>query len=349
VRYILLLIDNLLGVTLFMRRPFFLAAIAALGLVIAPAMADAAAGRGSSQGSRGSRTHSAPPPTNTAPSTAAPMQRSTTQPGTPAPGMAAAAQPSRGMFGGGLMGGLMGGLLGAGLIGMLMGGGFMSGMAGFMGFLGLLLQVALIGGLIYFAVRFFRRRSQPAMATGPMGMDRQGAPDQGMHPGAMHRTAQGPMGMGGMPGAGPMGAAPMAAPAGTPVAIAPEDYQAFEQLLQSIQGTWSAGDEGGLRQFTTPEMAAYFGEQLSDMERQGLRNEVRDVKLEQGDLAEAWGENGMEYATVAMRFSAMDVTRDRTGRVVEGDATNRSMIIEVWTFVRRPGDRWVLSAIQQTS
>ena len=327
-----------------MRRSFFLAAIAALGLVLAPTLADAAAGRGSSQGSRGSRTYSAPPPTNTAPGTAAPMQRSTTQPGSPAtPGMATPAQPSRGLFGGGLMGGLMGGLLGAGLIGMLMGGGFMSGMAGFMGFLGLLLQVALIGGLIYFAVRFFRRRSQPAMATGPMGMERQ---DNSQDMGMMHRTAQGPMGQGSMGMGGGMAAG--AAAAGTPLAIAPEDYQAFERLLQSIQGAWSASDEGALRQFTTPEMAAYFGEQLSDMERQGLRNEVRDVKLEQGDLAEAWGENGMEYATVAMRFSALDVTRDRTGRVVEGDAATRSMTTEVWTFVRRPGDRWVLSAIQQT-
>jgi hypothetical protein len=64
--------------------------------------------------------------------------------------------------------------------------------------------------------------------------------------------------------------------------------------------------------------------------------------------AEAWAEDGMEYATVAMRFSALDVTRDRTGRVVEGDAAARSMITEIWTFARRPGDRWVLSAIQQT-
>lgn len=325
-----------------MRRFNILAAIAALALVLAPTLADAAAGRGSSQGSRGSRTDSAPPATNTAPGTAAPMQRTTTQPGSPAaPGMAAAAQPSRGMFGGGLMGGLMGGLLGAGLIGMLMGGGFMSGMAGFMGFLGLMLQVALVGGLIYFAIRFFRRRSQPALATGPMDMERQGAPDATAQPGVMNRTAQGPMGgMGGM--------AAGSGPAAAPVAIGPDDYQAFEQVLQSIQGAWSAGNEGALRQFTTPEMASYFGEQLSDMERQGLRNEVRDVKLEQGDLAEAWGENGSEYATVAMRFSALDVTRDRTGRVVEGDATTRSMITEVWTFVRRPGDRWVLSAIQQT-
>ena len=315
-----------------MRRLNILAAIAALALVLAPTLADAAAGRGSSQGSRGSRTDTAPPATNTAPGTAAPMQRSTAQPGSPAtPGMAGAAQPSRGMFGGGLMGGLMGGLLGAGLIGMLMGGGFMSGMAGFMGFLGLILQVGLVAMLVMFAVRWFRRRNQPALATGPMGLERQGAPDQGM----MQRTGMGAMGGG-------------AAPQAAPVAITPEDYKAFEQVLQSIQGAWSAGNEGALRQFTTPEMASYFGEQLSDMERQGLRNEVRDVKLEQGDLAEAWGENGSEYATVAMRFSALDVTRDRTGRVVEGDATTRSMITEVWTFVRRPGDRWVLSAIQQT-
>jgi predicted lipid-binding transport protein (Tim44 family) len=243
--------------------------------------------------------------------------------------MAQAAQPSRGLFGGGLMGGLMGGLLGAGLIGMLMGGGFMSGMAGFMGVLGLLLQIALIGGLVYLVVRLFRRRSQPAMATGPQMAERT---MQQPNPGMMGHTG----GMGG------------AIPAAAPVAIGPADYQDFEQLLKSIQGAWSAGNEGALRQFTTPEMAAYFGEQLSDMQRQGLRNEVSDVKLEQGDLAEAWGEDGLEYATVAMRFSAMDVTRDRTGRVVEGDASTRSMITEVWTFVRRPGERWVLSAIQQT-
>ncbi len=327
-----------------MRRPTFMAAIAALALVLAPTLADAAAGRGSSQGSRGSRTQSAPPPTNTAPGTAAPMQRTTTQPGTPAAGAAAAAAPSRGMFGGGLMGGLMGGLLGAGLIGMLMGGGFFSGMAGFMGFLGLILQVGLVALVVVFAVRWFRRRNQPATATGPMMADRTADQPQ---PGMLNRTAHGATPMGAAT-AMPMGAA-TAPHAGTPVTIGPEDYQAFEALLQSIQGAWSAGNEGALRQFTTPEMASYFGEQLSDMERQGHRNEVSAVKLEQGDLAEAWGEHGTDYATVAMRFSAIDVTRDRTGRTVQGDATNRSMITEIWTFARRSGEPWVLSAIQQAA
>ena len=313
------------------RRPTFLAAIAALALVLAPTLADAAAGRGSSQGSRGSRTQSAPPSTNTAPGTAAPMQRSTTQPGTPAPGAAAAAQPARGgLFGGGLMGGLMGGLLGAGLIGMLMGGGFLSGMSGIMGFLGLILQVGLVAMLVMFAVRWYRRRNQPALATGPDMNERQANPDMA----TMNRTNMG-------------GGTPMAA-AAPPVAIAAEDFQEFEALLKSIQGAWSDNNEGALRAFTTPEMASYFGEQLSELQRQGLRNEVRDVKLEQGDLAEAWAENGKEYATVAMRFSSIDVTRDAGGRVAEGNVATRAMTTEVWTFLRHAGERWVLSAIQQT-
>ena len=35
-----------------------------------------------------------------------------------------------------------------------------------------------------------------------------------------------------------------------------------------------------------------------------------------------------------MRFSMNDVTRDGAGRVVEGDATLRTMGTEIWTFVR---------------
>ena len=325
-----------------MRRPLLIAAIATMALVVAPTLADAAAGRGSSSGSRGSRTNVAPPSTNTAPGTPAPMQRSVTQPAAPA--AAAAAAPSRGMFGGGLMGGLAGGLLGAGLIGMMMGGGFFSGMAGFAGIMGLLLQIGLVAMVIYFAVRFFRRRSQNAMAGGPQMVESQGAaPDMSM----MSRTGMPNAGMAGAGiAAGGMGGTPM--PAATPVNILPADYQAFETLLKSIQGAWSDNNEGALRAFTTPEMASYFGEQLSEMQRQHLRNEVRDIKLEQGDLAEAWAEGGQEYATVALRFSSLDVTRDSTGRVVEGDAAVRSMTTEVWTFVRHPGEAWVLSAIQQT-
>jgi predicted lipid-binding transport protein (Tim44 family) len=78
-----------------------------------------------------------------------------------------------------------------------------------------------------------------------------------------------------------------------------------------------------------------------------VRNSVTDVHLDHGDLAEAWAEDGREYATVAMRFSMTDVTRDDRGAVVDGSLAERITATEIWTFMRVPGGRWVLSAIQQ--
>ena len=84
-----------------------------------------------------------------------------------APMSAPARQGSR--FGGGLMGGLAAGFLGAGLFGMLTGSGFLSGMGSFLGLLGFLAQAALVAMVVMFAINWFRRRNQPAMASGPQG------------------------------------------------------------------------------------------------------------------------------------------------------------------------------------
>ncbi len=132
-----------------------------------------------------------------------------------------------------------------------------------------------------------------------------------------------------------------------PLAIAPADYEAFDKLLHNVQAAWSAQDLNGLRGLATPEMVGYFNEQLSELASRGLRNSVTDVRLEKGDLAQAWAEGSREYATVAMRFSMIDVTLDANGRVVDGSPTKRQLVTEIWTFMRNPGGRWILSAIQQ--
>jgi predicted lipid-binding transport protein (Tim44 family) len=114
-----------------------------------------------------------------------------------------------------------------------------------------------------------------------------------------------------------------------------------------VQAAWSAGDLAALRQLATPDMAATFAQQLRDLQARGLRNEVSEVRLLQGDLAEAWRENGGDYATVAMRFSMVDVTRDAAGAVVDGAPGEHVQATEWWTFLRPPGGRWQLAAIQQ--
>ena len=53
------------------------------------------------------------------------------------------------------------------------------------------------------------------------------------------------------------------------------------------------------------------------------------------------------FATVAMRYSMIDVTTDGTGRLVDGSATEHVVAREYWTFVRQAIGNWRLSAIQQ--
>jgi predicted lipid-binding transport protein (Tim44 family) len=314
------------------KRTAALLALAAALTVAAP-IAEARPGGGGSVGSRGSRTFNAPSATPTAPGSAAPMQRTQTQPGMTNPGMQAPQQGRR--FGGGFFAGL----LGAGLIGALLGAGFSGGLGGFASFLGLLLQVGLVILLVSFAVRWFRRRSgQPAGAGAPYarsGLDQ----DRGPNP-----TGGMGAGPGGMMGGGMAGARPAQQ---RPVQIGPNDYQAFERLLGEVQDAYSHEDRVGLRNLATPEMAGYFEEELNANAARGVVNRITDVKLQQGDLSEAWGEGPDEYATVAMRYTLKDVTFDRrSDRVVE---TGAPEAVELWTFVRRQGRPWILSAIQQTA
>jgi predicted lipid-binding transport protein (Tim44 family) len=75
-------------------------------------------------------------------------------------------------------------------------------------------------------------------------------------------------------------------------------------------------------------------------------NRVTDVKLLQGDLAEAWREGDTEYATVAMRYSLNDQMVERDcGRVLQGGPDE---VTETWTFMRVRGGHWLVSAIQQS-
>jgi len=305
-----------------MRRSHSLvAAFAVAALALAPSFADARAGSGGSMGSRGMRSYSAPPSTNTAPMGAQPFDRSMTPRAAPSLGYAGQpVQAGRSGFGSGLMGGLAGGLLGVGLGSLRMGNGFGGGT----GFFGLLIQMALLFFVGRWLFRMFMRRQQgqPAVA----GMAR-----MGQQPSPMQANMAG----------GGAGAA-------AAVTVSKADYEAFDRNLHEVQAAWTAQDLNAMRNLATPEMVGYFGEQLAEQSSRGLRNSVTHVKLEQGDLAEAWSEGGREYATVAMRFSMLDVTRDSAGRIVDGDVATRSMATELWTFMRARGGQWVLSAVQQT-
>jgi predicted lipid-binding transport protein (Tim44 family) len=302
----------------------------ALPLMLAMSAADARIGGGGSSGSRGTRTFSAPPSTATSPGTATPFNRTMTQPSSPGVGAPAAA--GGGFFnrpGMGMLGGLAAGFLGAGLLGMLFGGGMFSGLGGLSSIFGLILQIGLIIIVVRLAMSWWQRRNATASAyAGP-------TPGPAVGPGTQtsFRTGTG-FGLG-------SGSAPLE--------IGPSDYEAFERLLGEIQAAWSDEDVAKLHTLATPEMVSYFTKDLAENKANNDVNKVSDVKLLQGDLAEAWREGDTDYASVAMRFSLVDKTLERgTGRLVSG-SEKPIEATEVWTFVRPRGASWELSAIQQTS
>jgi hypothetical protein len=99
------------------------------------------------------------------------------------------------------------------------------------------------------------------------------------------------------------------------VAVTENDYKAFESLLTGIQTAYSSGDLAKMRSLVTPEMLGYFSEQLSGNASRGVENKVEAVKLEQGDLAEAWSEP-VSTTPRSPCAGMIDATRRITGSTI---------------------------------
>ncbi|MEO8756292.1 MAG: TIM44-like domain-containing protein [Devosia sp.] len=289
------------------------------------AVSTAEARFGGSFGSRGMRTYQTVPSTTTVPGITGPVQRSMNTPSQGNTGYGSTfGRP--GLFGNGLGGWLLGGLLFSGLFGMMFGGGF----GGIGGVLSLLIQIVVIG----FVLRWLFRRFGPQAASPDYGANSYNyAPRQDWQPG-------------GGSGYGPALGQTSTRGGRDEVGVSNADLNLFEARLKQLQDAYSREDYDALLRITTPEVMSYLTEELAQAAAKGLRNEVFDVKLMSGDIAEAWREGSDEYVTVALRYESRDVMRNRaTGALVSGEdrVIERS---EVWTFVRRNRGDWILSAIQ---
>ncbi len=316
---------------MFASRGFRLSALLAT-LIMAfslVAVDTAEARRGGSFGSRGMFTQRSVPATQVSPKTTTPVQNTITNGTQQRNTVGNATAPARpGLFGG-FGGALLGGFLFSGLFGMLFGFGF----GGFGGMLALLVQVVIIGLIVSFFLR--RRQQRPATAGGaPLNYEAQ-------------NTARSYGGGGGSAPQAQRSGASRRAGKRDEVGITETDLSSFEQLLGELQDAYSREDYAALRRISTPEVMGYLAEELAQNATKGVRNEVFDVKLLAGDVAEAWREGNAAYATVAMRYESRDVTRDRsTGAIVSGD-DSITETAEIWTFVRQNGARWLISAIQE--
>jgi len=221
--------------------------------------------------------------------------------------------------------GLMGGFLGAGLGGALFGGGFFSAMHGGPGVLGLLGQLFLAYNIYVWLYRSCAARLVPAGAVLYARL---------LHGGGAPAAASRPGFFGG-------------GRKGRPIILGKADFRSFEELLHCMQTAWSAQDMNALRTLMTRDMADSYAEQLNELGLRGLRNIVRDVRLLETELCDAWSDGKRDHATVSMNFSMIDATIDTYGRVVEGNQKQLVTVTQYWSFERTSRARWIVSGISQ--
>ncbi len=312
------------------------AAAVSMALIAAPAMVEAKAGNSSSKssssaGSRGSKPMDAQP-------RASQPQGAAGQTVNRAP--AAATPAAQGSFfqRNPIMTGIAAGLAGSYIGSMLFGQSAHAAPAdgaetsGFGQTIGSMLPWLLMGGLGLGAWMMFRRRQTAAVGAG--------YPAAGYAP---QGTSFG----------GPADAAPTGGLGVRPITIPASEYAAFETVLYGVQESWSKGDTQQMTRHCTDEMIEYFQHELESNTARGIANRVEDVKLTKGDVVEAWEENGQQYATARLSWTARDYSVKLGAKpgdrdyLIGGSPTEPVESSEIWTFVRGQGEPWILSAIQQ--
>jgi predicted lipid-binding transport protein (Tim44 family) len=242
------------------------------------------------------------------------------------------------------MGGITGFLIG-GMIGSLLFGGMGGGLFGGIG----LFELLLIGGLIYFAFSYMRRRQQPAPA-GAYGY----APPQGMETPSWQ--------------SGGSRYAPVTAMEAT---VTVSDLErGIEHIRQmdstfdpgrftetasdvffKIQAAWTARNLETVREVLTPEMYETLYKECEQLWAEQRVNRLENIAVRTVEVTEAWQESGQDFVTVHFLASLLDYTVDESSnQVIVGSRTEPVKFEEYWTFVRPVGPHaWKLSAIQQAA
>jgi predicted lipid-binding transport protein (Tim44 family) len=130
----------------------------------------------------------------------------------------------------------------------------------------------------------------------------------------------------------------------------PEHFLAGARVAyEMIVTAFARGDRAELKNLLAPDVYEGFISAIAEREQRGETNELTFVGIEESKITAAELEG--RSARVSIRFVAelISVTRDKEGRVIEGDPSEVQTIRDAWTFARDTGTRdpnWKLVATE---
>ena len=123
---------------------------------------------------------------------------------------------------------------------------------------------------------------------------------------------------------------------------------AFEMIVAA----YAAGDLATLKPLLNADVFERFRAAVEQRRKAGEKLETTLVGVKSAELVEA--ELADKLATVAVKFVSeqVNVTRDATGKVVDGDPSKVATVTDIWSFQRNLRSRdpnWALVATQSPS
>lgn len=120
---------------------------------------------------------------------------------------------------------------------------------------------------------------------------------------------------------------------------------AFEMIV----GAFARGDTDTLRPLLNDAVFGRFADAIKDREARKQSLETTVVSIKSAEVSEAHMEGRTAFVSVRFVSDQINVLKDSEGRVVDGDPSQTTEVIDVWTFARNTRSRdpnWLLVATE---
>ncbi len=203
-----------------------------------------------------------------------------------------------------------------------------------------LIEILLLGGVLYFLFKLLMSRSQTFAAS---GVGQASATDRAA---SLLRQARSENWNQGAATSNDYGSQSSA----NAIETAPMNTEIAMDIFFKVQGAWGNRDLSSVRELLDVEARIFLDDEINRLKSAKKINCLQNIAVRGTDVIEAWQEGSRDYSTVRFTANLLDFTIDeQTQQVVEGSKTNPVKFEELWTFSKdADSSHWRLSAIQQT-
>jgi predicted lipid-binding transport protein (Tim44 family) len=103
---------------------------------------------------------------------------------------------------------------------------------------------------------------------------------------------------------------------------------------ETVVTAYADGDRRTLTTLLAPEVYERFEAVIRERKDHGETVETRFLSIDATDITAAELRGKMAYITLRLVSQLVSATRDRNGKVIEGDAVNVTNVSDVWIFAR---------------